>query len=68
MTNEKIETITGLINTYINSATIEFKAYGSSTYYNLLYSRICGMIEVLATITGKDYYFDANGLHEREHK
>lgn len=28
-------------------------------------SKICGMIEMLQMVTGKEYYFDENGLHER---
>lgn len=28
-------------------------------------AKICGMIEMLNIVTGKEHYYDANGLHER---
>lgn len=62
----KIVAIEHAINVNIEGAKFEFNHFGSSEYYNRLYSRICGMIDVLKILTGKDYYFDENGLHEHK--
>lgn len=66
MTDETLRTAVKTIEAYITAGRIEFNNGGSTDYYNRLYSRICGMIEVLQIATGKQYYFDENGLHERE--
>jgi hypothetical protein len=63
MTNSKFNLIIDVINEEINHGVIEFKNFGSSEYYNRVYSRICGMIEVLQIMTGEKYYFDESGLH-----
>ena len=64
MTNEVINKMVEEINIWINAGVIEFNLNGSSEWYNRVYSRICGMIEMLRIATGKNYYFDENGLHE----
>lgn len=54
------------INETIDFAAKDYKANGASIWGENQKHRIYGMIEVLKIITGKDYYFDANGLHERK--
>lgn len=65
MTNEIINKMIEAINFGIEGAKYEFKNHGSSEFYNREYARICGMIRMLEIATGKNYYFDENGLHER---
>lgn len=67
MTNEdlKIREIEHTINSWIDNACKEYKTNGRSDWYHTAYNRICGMISILKIITGKEYYFDENGLHER---
>lgn len=33
--------------------------------HNVNIARLNGMIEMLSLVTGKKYYFDENGLHEK---
>ena len=63
MKQEKFNAIVEAINIEIKYAVYEFNNNGSSEFYNRLYSRICGMIEVLRIATDDNYYFDENGLH-----
>lgn len=61
----KIGEIEHMINVAIEYGRNEFKNYGKSDYYYRIINRIYGMIDVLSIITGKNYYFNENGLHER---
>lgn len=44
----------------------EYKRNGRSETYYTGYNRVIGMIKMLSIVTGKEYYFDEKGLHERE--
>ena len=59
-------TMINRINETIRFALMDYKANGVSPWYDRQLSKIYGMIEMLKIVTGKDYYFDENGLHERE--
>jgi hypothetical protein len=37
----------------------------TKTYDPVGNAKIIGMIEMLSIVTGKNYYYDENGLHER---
>lgn len=62
---EKIEEMKKAIAFGIDGAKHEFETRGATDFYYREYARICGMIRMLEIVTGKNYYFDANGLHER---
>lgn len=68
MTNEetKIQEIEHRINARIDCAARDFETYGRNDFNESQKFRIYGMIETLQILTGKEYYFDANGLHERK--
>lgn len=65
MTNEIVNKMVEEINTWIKAGVIEFKNNGCSEWHGRVYSRIYGMIEMLQIATGKQYYFDEDGVHER---
>lgn len=62
----KIKNIEHRINETIEFAAKDYKENGASVWGDHERHRIYGMIEVLKILTEKDYYFDENGLHERE--
>ena len=62
----KIKDVEHRINETIEFAANDYKTNGASVWGDQQRHRIYGMIEVLKILTGKDYYFDANGLHERK--
>ena len=61
----KIQDVENNINKTIEMVVKDYKTNGASIWNNHQRFRICGMIEVLKILTGKDYFFDENGLHER---
>ena len=65
MTNEIVNKMVEEINIWINAGVKEFNKNGSSEWYNRVYTRIGGMIAMLSIATGKDYYFDEDGVHEK---
>lgn len=65
MTNEVINKMINEVNNWINLLKIEYEKYGRSEWYTITYNRVLGMITMLTIATGKEYYFDNNGLHER---
>lgn len=64
MTDETINTMIKVINRVIGEAKEEYKN-GRTDFYTSLTLKVYGMIEMLTIATGKYYYFDDNGLHER---
>ena len=66
MTNEIINKMIEVINFDVSGALYEFNKNGLSEFYSRKYARICGMIRMLEIATGKEYYFNETGVHERE--
>ena len=59
------------INALIDESARNYEANHNSNNFDWNWhykqmARLNGMIEVLKIFTGKDYYYDANGLHERK--
>lgn len=65
MTNEIINKMIEEINFEIENAVSDYKR-GNNELNNQNYARINGMIRMLVIATGKRYYFDESGLHERK--
>lgn len=63
---DKIKQIEDRIKFLIELANSNFKLYGWNHAHELRIARIDGMLEILKFITGKDYYYDENGLHETQ--
>lgn len=61
----KIEQMKNQIETLIARANKEFTGEWNKSH-ELKLAKIEGCITMLSILTEKDYYYDANGLHERE--
>lgn len=61
----KIEKMKNQIETLINRANNEFKGEWTKSH-ELKLAKIEGCIMMLSVLTDKEYYYDENGLHERE--
>ena len=64
----EVETMITRISEAIAICAREYNSFGRSKFYELQFSKVCGMCEMLNIATGSEYYFDENGLHEREPK
>ena len=62
----KINEMKAKIESLIETANREFKRCGWNTSYELRLARIDGCLDMLAILTGKNYWYDENGLHEVE--
>lgn len=65
MTNEIINKMIEEIKFWIELSVEEYHNNGRSDWYNRTIDRIHGMISMLQIASGKKYYFDENGVHER---
>ena len=65
MMYEMINKMMDEIKYEISYCNKEFELHGRSEHYYTGYNRIVGMIKMLSIVTGKNYYFDKDGLHER---
>lgn len=61
----KIEIMKNQIETLIKRANKEFSGEWNKSH-ELKLARIEGCIMMLSVLTDKEYYYDENGLHERE--
>ena len=67
----KIKEAEHAINALIDDSARNYEANHKSNNFDWNWhykqmARLNGMIEVLKIFTGKDYFYDANGLHERK--
>ena len=54
------------INTEIQHAIAEYERFGNDeTIIRHARIKISGMMQMLELVTGEEYYFDNNGVHER---
>lgn len=53
------------INIWISLAKDEYQTNGRSNWYNRTIDRINGMVKMLTIATEKEWYFDWNGVHEK---
>ena len=65
MTNEIINKMIEEINLWIKLANDEDRTCGRTTWYKRTVDRINGMVKMLTIATEKEWYFDMNGVHER---
>lgn len=61
----KIDKMKNQIETLINRANNEFTGEWNRSH-ELKLAKIEGCIIMLSILTDKEYYYDENGLHERE--
>lgn len=60
----KTKLIENKVKILIEIARNNFTEWNHS--HELRLARIDGMLEALSILTGKDYYYDENGLHEKQ--
>ena len=68
MTSEIVNKMIEEINNWISMAKAEYQTNGRSNWYQRTTDRINGMVKMLNIATGKEWYFDDNGVHERRTK
>ena len=49
----------------IERAKEHYQCYGWNESHQRRLEKIDGMLDMLTIVTGKDYYYNADGLHER---
>lgn len=54
------------IEMLIDIANGSYQLYGWNEAHELRLARIDGMIEVLSILTEKEYYYNEEGLHEKQ--
>lgn len=62
----KINEMKAKIEMLIKIANGEFKRCGWDTSHELRLARIDGCLDMLAILTGKNYWYDENGLYEEK--
>lgn len=65
MMYEMIKKMKDKISYEISFIIEEYRRNGRSETYYTGYNRVVGMIKMLSIVTGKEYCFDEEGLHER---
>lgn len=63
---KKMEKIKNKIETLIEWANDSFKKNGWDNSHELKLAKIDGLVQALEILTEKEYYYDENGLHERQ--